>query len=136
MPYGNNGGWPYFHLLMMQQGIPIDIHPERPNYYNLLHVDDYLDKLPRLLQAASPEATTVNFGGSYRTSIEDWCGYLGELTGFTPTFREDARAFGSLCIDTTRMHELIGPTSVDWREGIRGMVQALAPELLQSEKSE
>ena len=136
VPYGNNGGWPYFHLLMMQQGIPIDIHPERPNYYNLLHVDDYLDKLPRLLQAASPEATTVNFGGSHRTSIEDWCGYLGELTGFTPTFREDARAFGSLCIDTTRMHELIGPTSVDWREGIRGMVQALAPELLQSEKSE
>ena len=28
------------------------------------------------------------------------------------------------------MHALIGPTRVDWREGIRAMVQNLAPELL------
>ena len=132
VPYGDNGGWPFFHLLMMEQGMPIEIHPEGPNYYNLLHVDDYLEKLPRLLAAASKEVTTVNFGGSERVSIEQWCAYLGELCGLTPQFTENPLAFGSLCIDTDLMHELIGPTSVDWREGLRRQVAALAPHLLKA----
>jgi UDP-glucuronate 4-epimerase len=130
VPYGDNGGWPYYHLLMMQNGIPIDIHPEQPNYYNLLHVDDYLEKIPRLLAAATPAVTTLNFGGSQATSIEQWCAYLQELTGFEPIFNESPTAFGSLCIDTTRMHELIGATAVDWKAGIASMVRSLAPELI------
>lgn len=132
VPYGDNGGWPYFHLLMMEQGIPIEIHPERPNYYNLLHADDYLEKLPRLLAAASEDVTTVNFGGSQQTSIEEWCAYLSELTGFEPIFQDNPKAFGSLCIDTERMHSLIGPTQVDWRDGIMRQVQALAPQWLKA----
>jgi len=130
VPYGDNGGWPFFHLLMMKQGIPIDLHPQGPNYYNLLHVDDYLEKIPRLLAAASSDVTTVNFGGSEKTSIEQWCAYLTELTGLEPIFQQNPSAFGSLCIDTTRMHDLLGPTAVDWRDGIRRQVRALAPELL------
>ena len=130
VPYGDNGGWPYYHLLMMKEGTPIDIHPEGPNYYNLLHVDDYIEKIPRLLAAATESVTTVNFGGSDKTSIEEWCAYLQELTGFEPVFNENPKAFGSLCIDTTRMHELIGPTVVDWKTGIHRLVENLAPELL------
>jgi nucleoside-diphosphate-sugar epimerase len=132
VPYGNNGGWPFFHLLMMKQGIPIDLHPEGPNYYNLLHVDDYLEKIPGLLAAASPGVTTVNFGGSEKTSIEQWCAYLQELSGFEPVFKQNPKAFGSLCIDTTLMHELVGETRVDWKQGIRRMVESLAPELIKA----
>ena len=121
----------YYHMLMMQQGIPIDIHPDRPNYYNLLHVDDYIDKIPYLLAAATPTATTtLNFGGSTKTSIEQWCAHITELTGFEARFNETETAFGSLHIDPTRMHQLIGKTSVDWREGIRRQHQNLAPEVL------
>ncbi len=130
VPYGDNGGWPWFHLMMMKEGIPIPLHPERPNYYNPLHVDDYLEKIPLLLGAATPEVTTVNFGGSQQVSIEEWCDYLTELTGFKPVFNETADTFGSLAIDTARMHELIGETRVDWRVGVRSMVAALSPELL------
>lgn len=130
VPYGDNGGWMYYHMLMMQAGIPIDIHPDGPNYYNLLHVDDYIEKIPYLLAAATPEVTTTNFGGSQKTSIEEWCAYLTELTGFEPVFNKTATAFGSLHIDTTRMHELIGATRVDWRDGIRRQLEALAPEVL------
>lgn len=130
VPYGDNGGWPYYHLLMMQAGVPIDIHPQGPNYYNPLHVDDYLEKIPRLLAAATTDVTTVNFGGSDRVSIEQWCAYLSELTGFEPVFNENPKAFGSLCIDTTLMHELVGPTSVDWKTGVRRLVQSLVPELI------
>jgi|TARA_R100000005_G_scaffold79615_1_gene46792 nucleoside-diphosphate-sugar epimerase len=130
VPYGNNGGWPWYHLLMMEQGMPIDVHPERPNLYNLLHTDDYIEKLPLLLGAASTDVTTVNFGGSQAVSIEDWCAWLAELTGLQPEFRDNPAAFGSLAIDTARMHELIGPTRVDWREGVRNMVATLSPQLL------
>jgi UDP-glucuronate 4-epimerase len=130
VPYGDNGGWMYYHMLMMQQGIAIDIHPDRPNLYNPIHVDDYIEKIPYLLGAATPEVTTTNFGGSQPASIEEWCAYIGELTGFVPVFNETTRAFGSLCIDTTRMHELIGATRVGWREGIRRQLQALAPQVL------
>lgn len=132
VPYGDNGGWPWYHLLMMEQGMPIDLHPDKPNHYHLLHVDDYLDKLPRLLAAATREVTTVNFGGSQATSIEQWCAYLTELTGLEPVFQDNPKAFGSLSIDTTRMHELIGPTQVDWRDGVRRMVEKLSPQLLKA----
>jgi nucleoside-diphosphate-sugar epimerase len=135
VPYGNNGGWPYFHLMMMKNGAPIEVHPERPNYYNLIHVDDYLEKIPRLLAAATPDATLTNFAGSPRVSIEEWCGYLSELTGLQPRFVDNPKAFGSLCTDLTRMHALIGETQVDWHDGIRRMVDALAPDLLAEGKS-
>ncbi|MFK7975154.1 MAG: NAD-dependent epimerase/dehydratase family protein [Halioglobus sp.] len=130
VPYGDNGGWMYFHMLMMQGGIAIDLHPDKPNYYNPLHSDDYIEKIPYLLGAATQEVTTVNFGGSQQVSIEQWCEYIAELTGFEPVFQENPKAFGSLCIDTTRMHELIGETKVDWREGIRRQLENLAPEVL------
>ncbi len=132
VPYGDNGGWPFYHLLMMKEGIPIDVHPEGPNYYNLLHVEDYIEKIPRLLAAASTEVTTTNFGGSDRTSIEQWCAYLTELTGYEPVFNKNPQAFGSLCIDTTRMHELIGETRVDWKRGVRSLVEHMAPELIKA----
>ncbi len=130
VPYGDNGGWMYFHMLMMQQGAPIDVHPEKPNYYNPLHADDYIEKIPYLLGAATGEVTTLNFGGSQKVSIEQWCEYIAELTGFQPVFQDNPQAFGSLCIDTTRMHELIGETRVDWRDGIRRQLENLAPEVL------
>lgn len=130
VPYGDNGGWPYLHLLMMRHNTPIGIHKEKPNYYNLLHVKDYAEKIPRLLAAATPEVTLTNFGGSQRTSIEEWCAYLGQLTGLKPQFVDDPAAFGSVAIDTTRMHSLIGETKVDWRDGLRSMVKTLAPDLL------
>jgi nucleoside-diphosphate-sugar epimerase len=130
VPYGDNGGWPFYHLVMMRNGAPIAVHPQRPNLYNLLHADDYVEKIPRLLATASVDTTTVNFGGSEATSIEDWCAYLQELTGLVPTFMEDPEAFGSLQLDTTRMHELIGPTRVAWRDGILRMIRQLAPDVL------
>ena len=130
VPYGDNGGWMYYHMLMMQQGIAIDLHPDKPNYYNPLHADDYIEKIPYLLGAATTEVTTMNFGGSQKVSIEEWCAYISELTGFEPKFQDNPKAFGSLCIDLQKMHSLIGETSVDWREGIRRQIESLAPELL------
>ncbi len=130
VPYGDNGGWPWYHLLMMKNGAPISVHPAAPNLYNPLHVDDYIDKIPYLLGAASKDVVTVNFGGSQAVAVEEWVAYLSELTGLKPVFSNDQTAFGSLAIDPTKMHSLIGETKVDWRDGVRRMVNALAPEML------
>ena len=72
----------------------------------------------------------MNFGGSEPTSIEEWCAYLQELTGIVPIFKEDPETFGSLELDTERMHSLIGPTHVDWHDGILSMVRHLAADAL------
>lgn len=130
VPYGDNGGWPYWQILMMQGDAPIDVHPEGPNDYNPIHADDYYEKMPYLLGCASSPATTLNFGGSQKVSVEEWCSYLGEITGLTPTFKDNPGAFGALTIDTTKMHDLIGPTKVDWKDGMRRMVEVQFPDLL------
>ena len=132
VPYGDNGGWPAMHLAGMRAGQPIMVHPEGPNYYNPIHIDEYVEKIPRLLAAASRDITLTNFGGSERVSIEEWCAYLGELTGLKPTFAPTTKAFGSIAIDPTRMHALIGETKVKWRDGMKRMAKALAPDLVRA----
>ena len=130
VPYGDEGGWPWYHLMMMKRGQPIPIHAERPNLYNPIHEDDMLAHLPRLLEIADVPVSVVNWGGSEAVSIEEWCAYLGELTGLDPRLETSPKALGPLPVDLTRMHEQLGPTRVAWRDGMRRMVEARNPELL------
>jgi UDP-glucuronate 4-epimerase len=130
VPYGDNGGWPAIHLHMMLSGHAVPVHIDAPSVYHPIHQDDISAMVPGLLAVASVPATTVNWGGSEGVSIEEWCEYLAALTGTTARFAPTADTIDSVQIDTTRMHELIGPTSVPWREGMRRMVQALHPDKL------
>jgi UDP-glucuronate 4-epimerase len=130
VPYGDNGGWPWFHLMMMKAGSPIPIHPEQPNIFNLIHEDDYIRMIPRLLSLADVPAQTINWAGSEATSVEEWCAYLGELTGLEPKFNVTTDTIASVQLDIDKMHEVAGRTEVDWKDGIRRMVAALNPELL------
>ena len=50
--------------------------------------------------------------------------------GCRPTFAPTEDTIDSVQIDLTRMHELVGTTTVDWRDGMRRMVGARHPELL------
>jgi nucleoside-diphosphate-sugar epimerase len=131
VPYGDNGGWPWYHLLMMRAGAPIPVHPDRPSRYTPIHEDDIAAMVPGLLRAASVPATVVNWAGQEQVSLEDWCAYLGELTGLEPRFEVSPQALDSVQVDTTRLLELVGPARVSWKDGLRRMVQARAPELLQ-----
>ncbi len=133
MPYGDNGGWPFYHLLMMKEGIAIDVHPDQPNFYNPTHAVDYIKQIPYLLAAATVESNTVNWGGPQRVSIEDWCAYLEKLTGFTPKFNITDTAFGSLSVDTTKMQGIYDEPSLDWKEGILRLVRNLMPDVLKEE---
>jgi len=130
VPYGNNGGWPWYHLMMMNAGAPIPVHTQGPSYYNLIHEDDYIRMIPGMLAQASTPATTINWGGSEPTSIEQWCEYLAELTGLEAKLSPTENTLRSVQLDPSLMHEKVGPTQVDWRDGIRRMVEARNPELL------
>ena len=131
VPYGNFPCWPYFHLMMMQNNMPIDIHPEQPNGYSPIHSDDYTAKVPYLLAAASSDTTTVNLAGDEVVSIEQWCTYLQELTGFEPSFNLTDKALGNLSVSTEKQTALTGPCQKKWQQGLREMVESLAPELMQ-----
>ena len=132
VPYGDTGGWPAFHLALILAGRAVPVRGDVPNRFNPIHEDDIVGMVPALLSAASTPATTVNWGGSVPVSVEEWCTYLGELTGLEPAFEPTAATIDSVMVDLSRLHSLVGATQVPWREGMRRMVEARHPELLKS----
>jgi UDP-glucuronate 4-epimerase len=130
VPYGDNGGWPFYQMEMLLSGMPIPVPPGGPARYNPIHEDDVIATLPKMLAAASVPATTVNWCGDLTVSLQEWCSYIGELVGRTPVFAESDQALRGGPTDVALMHELVGGTSVDWRDGIRRMVATFHPELV------
>jgi UDP-glucuronate 4-epimerase len=130
VPYGDNGGWPNWHLECILADLPIDVHPDDPNLFNPIHEDDIIASIPALLGAAAVPATIVNWGGDEQVSLMDWCSFLGELVGREPRLVETDASIGGVTVDLAKMHELVGPTTVGWRDGLRRMVAARHPELL------
>jgi UDP-glucuronate 4-epimerase len=130
VPYGDRGGWPAIHLEMMLNGSEIPVHLDAPSVYHPLHEDDIIAMIPGLLDAATSPATTVNWGGDQAVSIEEWCDYLSDLTGVPVRFSPTRDTIDSVQIDLTRMHQLVGTTTVGWRDGMHRMVAARHPELL------
>jgi nucleoside-diphosphate-sugar epimerase len=130
VPYGNSGGWPWYHLMMMKAGVAIPVHPDGPSLYSPIHEDDYIAQIPRLLEIAAVPATIINWGGHDAVSIQQWCTYIAELTGLEPKFETTTRTLAALPVDVTKLNERVGRTRVPWRDGIRRMIEARNPELL------
>jgi nucleoside-diphosphate-sugar epimerase len=121
--YGQNGGLPVIHLDALRKGEPIYLHSEKPNYYNPIHEEDYYEKMLAMLDHASSPPQVINWCGSETVSAEQWCEYMAEMLGVEPNFvYVDSLIPGAPC-DTTKMHELVGPTRVSWREGMRRLVE-------------
>jgi nucleoside-diphosphate-sugar epimerase len=132
VPYGSNGGWPWYHLMMMKAGVPVPVHPRGPNRFPLLHEDDYVRHVEGLLALASVPATIVNWAGSEDTSIEAWCAHLSELTGLEAKLEATEKTLEPLPLDVSRLEAELGPSRVHWRDGLRRMVEARSPELLRA----
>lgn len=130
VPYGNGGGWPAIHLEMLRNGSPIPVHTDAPSVYHPIHEDDIAAMVPGLVAAATVGATTVNWGGEDAVSVEEWVGYLAELCGLEATFAPTEETIDSVMVDLTKLHDLVGATTVPWREGMRRMVAARRPEML------
>jgi UDP-glucuronate 4-epimerase len=127
--YGPEGGAPADRLEMMLAGKTIRLHPDRPNNYNPIYEDDYVELGIRAMEVADTPPVVVNWAGSETVSVEDYCAYLGSLVGVEPVFDYRADAHTPLWPDVTRMHQILGRTKVPWREGFRRMVAARHPEI-------
>jgi len=132
--YGPQGGTPCDRLETMLQGKPIRLHPDKPNNYNPIYEDDYVELGIRAMEVAALPPITVNWSGSETVSAEDYCRYMGELVGVEPIFEYTAEAHTPLWPDVTYMHEALGKTKVHWRDGFRRMIEARHPELLRSDQ--
>jgi UDP-glucuronate 4-epimerase len=128
--YGPEGGAPADRLEMMLQGKPIRVYPDKPNNFNPIYEDDYVELGIRAMEVASVPPVVVNWGGSETVSVEDYCRYMGELVGITPTFEYTKEAHTPLWPDVTFMHQTLGRTKVHWQDGMRRMIEARHPELL------
>lgn len=132
VPYGDGGGWPMFHLALMEAGREVAVHEVRPNVFQPIHSDDIVATVPRLLEIAGVPPTIVNWAGDEVVSVEEWTEYLGGLTGLTPKLAVDEHSLASGRVNLDRMHELVGHSTVHWRDGMRRMVEAMRPDLLKT----
>ena len=122
--YGPEGGAPADRLQMMLAGKPIRLHPDKPNNYNPIYEDDYVELGVRAMEVADTPPIVVNWAGSETVSVEDYCTYMGELVGVEPIFEYTPDAHTPLWPDVTYMHYVLGRTKVPWREGFRRMIDA------------
>ncbi len=130
VPYGDTYGWMLFHLMMMERAMAVPVHVDQPTDYTPIHADDIARSIPYLLSLASAPAEIVNWGGDEIVSVEDWCGELGRLTGFTPVFEPTTATIASIVPDLTKLHETGFRSQVGWREGMRRLVATSRPDLL------
>ena len=131
--YGPLGGTAADRLDAILQRKPIRLHPDKPNNYNPIYEDDYIALGIRAMEAASTPPLVVNWSGSETVSVEDYCTYMGELVGIEPIFEYTTEAHTPIWPDVSRMHELLGGTTVHWRDGMRSMIKARHPELTLSD---
>jgi hypothetical protein len=107
----------------------IRLQPDKPNNYNPIYEDDYVELGIRAMEVAATPPIVVNWAGSETVSVEDYCTYMGELVGVEPVFEYTPDAHTPLWPDVTFMHEVLGRTKVPWREGFHRMVAARHPEI-------
>jgi nucleoside-diphosphate-sugar epimerase len=127
--YGPEGGTPADRFERMLAGKPIRLHPDAPNNFNPIYEDDYVALGIRALEVAGVPPVVVNWAGSETVSAEEYCTYMGELTGIEPQIVYDPVVHTALWPDVTYMHEVLGRTKVHWRDGFRRMIEARHPEL-------
>lgn len=126
--YGDAGGLPAYHLDALARGEAVTTRYD-PCPYSLIHQDDIDEQTEALLAAASVPATIVNWCGDEPASVQEWCAYAGELTGWAAEVRvvEVPGTQRGAIGDVTRRRALTGPCKVGWRDGIRRTIEARHP---------
>lgn len=118
--YGPNGGLPTYHLDWVLAGQPVVTRWD-PCRYSLIHQDDINGQVEALLDAASVPATIVNWAGDETPSVQEWCAFMGEITGRDADVRSipvEGTTRGSIA-DVSKRRSITGPCTVPWRDGIR-----------------
>ena len=123
--YGPNGGLPANHLRTMLAGEPVVTRWD-PCYYSPIYEDDINDQVEGILSAASVPGTILNWAGDEPVTVQEWCAELSRLTGLPAEVqvRETPGTLRGSIADVSRRRSFTGPCRVDWKEGMRRMVEA------------
>jgi UDP-glucuronate 4-epimerase len=124
VPYGSVWGYPSRHLRQIMEGQSVLLHPDDPQWYTPLHERDIVGTIGALVNTASVPANIVNWAGDEQVRLKEWCIYIGELLGTSPAFEVSEKAFRGVRVNSTKRHQITGPVTVRWREGIAEMVKA------------
>jgi hypothetical protein len=89
--------------------------------------DDFIATLPKRSAASSCDHDQLV--RRQAVSLREWCGTLARWSA-EPVFEESAQALRGGPTDVTRMRELVGGTTVDWRDGMRRMAARFHPDLV------
>jgi nucleoside-diphosphate-sugar epimerase len=115
--YGPRGGACIARAIKARAGEAIALYPGVKNYSCLIFETDYVDKAIKAASIASNPPETVNLAGSDVSSLEEYCRFACELIGRTARFKESADALYPIRPDTSKMEQLLGPTTITVQEG-------------------
>jgi nucleoside-diphosphate-sugar epimerase len=127
--YGPNGGLLTYHLDWILAGQPVVTRWD-PCMYSPIHQDDINGQVEALLDAASVPATIVNWGGDEGVSVQEWCAFIGELTGRAPevVVKEVPGSLKGSVAEVTKRKSITGPCTVSWRDGLRRTLAERYPD--------
>jgi nucleoside-diphosphate-sugar epimerase len=120
--YGPRGGGVTARVDQVAAGQPVNIYPGVPSYYSPMYEDDFVEKTVDAIKLAKVPAEIVNVAGTELITMHEYCEIAGEMLGKKPIFVENGRAW-PIWADTTKMVELLGPSKVSTREGIRRILE-------------
>ena len=127
--YGPNGGLPAYQFDTMLEGQDVMVEASRASVCNPIHQDDINRQSLLLLGVASVPATIVNWAGDEAVEVETYCRYMAEIANLTPSFKKINGGIQHTRTDNTLRRQLIGDCTIDWRDGIRRMIEARHPEV-------
>ena len=126
VPYGDDGGWPAFHLALVLADQPVPVHPNGPSRYNPIHEDDIIATLPgdARRRVVFPRRSSTGVATTRRASRS------GRRSWPSSSARKCAsivteRTIGGIPTDNTKRLALVGPTHVAWKDGMRRMYEAM-----------
>ena len=119
VPYGDRGGWPAIHLEMMINGSEIPVHVDAPER---LPPDSTRTTsspwCPACWVRPPPRPPRSTGAGTNPSASRSGAATSPSSPDCRPGFAPTADTIDSVQIDLTRMHELVGPTTVGWQEGM------------------
>lgn len=123
-----HGGAPSILYQFLQAGIPYVQSRFGESYCCPIYEDDIVRMVERLLTKAAVPAVVVNFGGDEAVSVEEIIRYLESLTGLSMKIEvKDLASWQTQIPDSTLRRQLAGVCQVDWRTGLRKVLETRFP---------
>lgn len=126
VPFGAEGGMPTRHVRQVVAGEVIKLR-NSPLPYTPIHFDDIARQTGPLLGAAVPGGLMVNFSGDEAIDSHEWIAYIGELIGKEPRIEVHPQpgTHPGVALDWARRKQITGPCLVEWRAGMKEMVETM-----------